>query len=53
MSALEAVIGARKVVHTVPDEEVTHCLDITPWLEQKSPQFWLIAPRLSGEPCRD
>jgi N-acetyl-1-D-myo-inositol-2-amino-2-deoxy-alpha-D-glucopyranoside deacetylase len=35
VSALEAVIGARKVVHTVPDEEVTHCLDITPWLEQK------------------
>jgi hypothetical protein len=32
-------------VYTVPDEEVTTILDVTPWLERSSPQSWLIAPR--------
>ena len=31
---LTEIIGARKAVHTVPDEHVT-ALDVTPWLEQK------------------
>jgi N-acetyl-1-D-myo-inositol-2-amino-2-deoxy-alpha-D-glucopyranoside deacetylase len=45
LPTLRDVIGARKAVYTVPDEEVTTILDVTPWLERSSPQSWLIAPR--------
>ncbi|SDE97257.1 N-acetyl-1-D-myo-inositol-2-amino-2-deoxy-alpha-D-glucopyranoside deacetylase [Blastococcus aurantiacus] len=33
--ALRAAIGARRAVYSVPDEQVTDRLDVTPWLEQK------------------
>ena len=32
---LREIIGARKAVHTVPDDQVAATLDVTPWLEQK------------------
>jgi N-acetyl-1-D-myo-inositol-2-amino-2-deoxy-alpha-D-glucopyranoside deacetylase len=32
---LRDVVGDRRTVHTVPDEEVTEVLDVTPWLDQK------------------
>ncbi|MEU2872794.1 PIG-L family deacetylase [Streptomyces olivoreticuli] len=33
--ALKGVIGARKTVHSVPDEQVTVTVDVGPWMEQK------------------
>ncbi|MGH4031274.1 PIG-L deacetylase family protein [Actinomycetota bacterium Odt1-20B] len=33
--ALREVIGARKSVYSVPDEDVTATVDVAPWLEQK------------------
>ncbi|WP_327358744.1 PIG-L family deacetylase [Streptomyces sp. NBC_01304] len=33
--ALRDVIGARKAVHSVPDERVTATVDVRPWLERK------------------
>lgn len=33
--ALRDVIGARKAVYSVPDEQVTATVDVGPWLEQK------------------
>jgi N-acetyl-1-D-myo-inositol-2-amino-2-deoxy-alpha-D-glucopyranoside deacetylase len=32
---LRDVIGARRAVHSVPEEEITDRLDVTPWLERK------------------
>lgn len=29
------IAGTRRTVHTVPDDEVTSTLDVTPWLQQK------------------
>lgn len=34
-SRLHGIIEERKMVHTVPDEDVALTLDVTPWLEQK------------------
>lgn len=33
--ALRGLVGARRAVYSVPDEEITDRLDVTPWLEQK------------------
>lgn len=33
--ALSDLIGARRAVHSVPDEQITDRVDVTPWLEQK------------------
>ncbi|WP_432758638.1 hypothetical protein [Streptomyces lydicamycinicus] len=33
--ALRAVIGARKAVYSVPDEQVTATVDVSPWIKQK------------------
>jgi N-acetyl-1-D-myo-inositol-2-amino-2-deoxy-alpha-D-glucopyranoside deacetylase len=33
--ALRSAIGSRRAVYSVPDEQVTDRLDVTPWLEQK------------------
>ncbi|WP_330476935.1 hypothetical protein [Streptomyces platensis] len=33
--ALRDVIGARKAVYSVPDEQVTATVDVRPWIEQK------------------
>jgi N-acetyl-1-D-myo-inositol-2-amino-2-deoxy-alpha-D-glucopyranoside deacetylase len=33
--ALREVIGTRKAVYSVPDEQVTATVDVRPWLEQK------------------
>ncbi|MFD8543130.1 PIG-L deacetylase family protein [Streptomyces sp. NPDC059649] len=33
--ALAEVVGARKAVYSVPDEQVTAAVDVGPWLEQK------------------
>jgi N-acetyl-1-D-myo-inositol-2-amino-2-deoxy-alpha-D-glucopyranoside deacetylase len=33
--ALRDVIGARKAVYSVPDEQVTATVDVGPWMEQK------------------
>jgi N-acetyl-1-D-myo-inositol-2-amino-2-deoxy-alpha-D-glucopyranoside deacetylase len=33
--AVRAIIGARKAVYSVPDDEVTARVDVTPWLDQK------------------
>ena len=33
--ALRSAIGARRAVYSVPDEQVTDRLDVTPWLEEK------------------
>lgn len=35
VSKLRDVIGARRAVHSVPDEHITDRLDVTPWLERK------------------
>ncbi len=35
LQALRDAIGARKAVYTVPDEQVTATLDVTPWLDKK------------------
>jgi N-acetyl-1-D-myo-inositol-2-amino-2-deoxy-alpha-D-glucopyranoside deacetylase len=35
LSALREVIGARKAVYAVPDEQVTTRLDVSDWLDQK------------------
>ncbi|MFF2164349.1 PIG-L family deacetylase [Streptomyces sp. NPDC058175] len=35
VSALRDVIGARKTVYSVPDEQVTATVDVSPWMEQK------------------
>jgi len=35
--ALREVIGARKAVYSVPDEQVTATVDVGPWMEQKIP----------------
>jgi len=32
---VRAIIGGRRAVYSVPDEEVTSSLDVTPWLDQK------------------
>lgn len=32
---LRTVVGARRTVHTVPDEDVTMRLDVGPWLQTK------------------
>jgi N-acetyl-1-D-myo-inositol-2-amino-2-deoxy-alpha-D-glucopyranoside deacetylase len=34
--ALREVIGARKAVYSVPDEQVTTAVDVRPWLERKT-----------------
>jgi N-acetyl-1-D-myo-inositol-2-amino-2-deoxy-alpha-D-glucopyranoside deacetylase len=34
--ALRAVIGARKAVYSVPDEQVTATVDVRPWMERKT-----------------
>ncbi|MEV0321613.1 PIG-L deacetylase family protein [Streptomyces sp. NPDC050658] len=34
--ALRDVIGARKAVHSVPDEQVAVTVDVGPWLQQKT-----------------
>jgi N-acetyl-1-D-myo-inositol-2-amino-2-deoxy-alpha-D-glucopyranoside deacetylase len=33
--AIKDIIGARRAVYSVPDDEVTVSVDVTPWLEQK------------------
>ncbi|MDT0275412.1 PIG-L deacetylase family protein [Blastococcus goldschmidtiae] len=33
--ALRELIGARRAVYSVPDEQITERLDVTPWLEAK------------------
>ncbi len=33
--ALRDLVGARRAVHSVPDEQISERLDVTPWLEQK------------------
>jgi N-acetyl-1-D-myo-inositol-2-amino-2-deoxy-alpha-D-glucopyranoside deacetylase len=33
--ALRQAIGAQRAVYSVPDEQITERLDVTPWLEQK------------------
>jgi N-acetyl-1-D-myo-inositol-2-amino-2-deoxy-alpha-D-glucopyranoside deacetylase len=33
--ALRKIIGARRAVYSVPDDEVSEWLDVTPWLDQK------------------
>lgn len=33
--ALRDVIGTRKAVYSVPDEQVTATVDVGPWIEQK------------------
>jgi N-acetyl-1-D-myo-inositol-2-amino-2-deoxy-alpha-D-glucopyranoside deacetylase len=33
--ALRDVIGARKTVYSVPDEQVTATVDVGPWMERK------------------
>ncbi|MDI3421651.1 PIG-L family deacetylase [Streptomyces luteolus] len=35
VAALRDVIGARKAVYSVPDEQVTATVDVRPWMEQK------------------
>ena len=35
LPALRTAIGARRAVHSVPDEQIGERLDVTPWLEQK------------------
>jgi N-acetyl-1-D-myo-inositol-2-amino-2-deoxy-alpha-D-glucopyranoside deacetylase len=35
LPVLTAIIGPRKAAYTVPDEEVTDRLDVTPWLDAK------------------
>ena len=35
LPVLTEIIGARKAAYTVPDEEVTDRLDVTPWLDAK------------------
>lgn len=35
VAQLKDLIGARRAVHSVPDEQVTERLDVTPWLERK------------------
>ncbi|MEU6114085.1 PIG-L family deacetylase [Streptomyces sp. NPDC047117] len=35
VSALRDVIGGREVVYSVPDEQVTATVDVSPWLAQK------------------
>jgi N-acetyl-1-D-myo-inositol-2-amino-2-deoxy-alpha-D-glucopyranoside deacetylase len=34
--ALRAVVGERKTVYSVPDEQVTATVDVRPWIEQKT-----------------
>ncbi|MGY2129518.1 PIG-L deacetylase family protein [Blastococcus sp. SYSU DS0617] len=33
--ALREFVGARRAVYSVPDEQITERLDVTPWLEEK------------------
>jgi N-acetyl-1-D-myo-inositol-2-amino-2-deoxy-alpha-D-glucopyranoside deacetylase len=33
--ALRKAIGARRAVYSVPDEQITERLDVTPWLDRK------------------
>jgi N-acetyl-1-D-myo-inositol-2-amino-2-deoxy-alpha-D-glucopyranoside deacetylase len=35
VSALRDVVGVRKAVYSVPDEQVTAAVDVRPWLGQK------------------
>jgi N-acetyl-1-D-myo-inositol-2-amino-2-deoxy-alpha-D-glucopyranoside deacetylase len=35
VEAVTEIIGARRAVHTTPDEQVTDRVDVSPWLEQK------------------
>lgn len=35
VAGLRDVVGARRAVHGVPDEQITERLDVTPWLEAK------------------
>ncbi len=35
VAALRAVIGARKALRSVPDEQVTTAIDVGPWLDRK------------------
>jgi len=35
LKQLQGVIGARRAVYTTPDEQVTDCVDVSPWMEQK------------------
>jgi N-acetyl-1-D-myo-inositol-2-amino-2-deoxy-alpha-D-glucopyranoside deacetylase len=35
VEGIEGIIGARRAVYATPDEQVTHRVDVSPWLEQK------------------